>query len=224
MSEPAGQPATDHELSEDYKQAGFNHKLGMGSAPAVVVVDMCRAYFDPDSPLYAGVPEVVDACVALVDAARAAGRPVLLTRVEYEPGGADGGIFYRKVGALSVFDRGGRYGDWLAELDPADGDVVITKQYASGFFGTSLAATLMSQGIDTVLICGVSTSGCVRATALDACQSGFVPIVVRDACGDRDPGVHNANLFDLDAKYADVESLGDVLAQLAVHIQAADAG
>ena len=82
----------------------------------------------------------------------------------------------------------------------------------------------MSQGIDTVLICGVSTSGCVRATALDACQSGFVPIVVRDACGDRDPGVHNANLFDLDAKYADVESLGDVLAQLAVHIQAADAG
>jgi len=92
MSDSAGDPTTDDELSQDYKQAGFNNKLGMGSAPAVVVVDMCRAYFDPDSPLFAGVPEVVDACVSLVDAARAAGRPVLWARVEYEPGGAIGEV------------------------------------------------------------------------------------------------------------------------------------
>ena len=87
----------------------------------------------------------------------------------------------------------------------------MVKQYASGFFGTSLASTLTSLGTDTLIITGVSTSGCVRATALDACQHGFVPIVVRDACGDRDQRVHEANLFDLDAKYADVVSEQEVL-------------
>lgn len=235
MSEPEAQPppgdsaanaadaAGDSALSQDYRQAGFNKRLGMGTSPAVVVVDMCRAYFDPESPLHAGVPEVVGACVSLVEAARHANRPVLWTKVEYEPGGADGGVFYRKVGALAVFDRGGPLGDWLPELTPEPGDVVITKQYASGFFGTSLAATLASRGVDTVVVCGVSTSGCVRATALDACQSGFVPIVVREACGDRDPSVHDANLFDLDAKYADVEDLATVLTQLE-GLEASDIG
>ena len=203
-----------NDLAENYRGAGFNQRLGMGDRPALVVVDMCRAYFDPDSPLHAGVPEVAEACVQLVAAARTADLPVLWTRVEYEPGGADGGIFYRKVGALAAFDRGNPLADWLPELTPDEGDVVITKQYASAFFGTSLAATLTSRGVDTVLVAGVSTSGCVRATALDACQFGFVPIVVADACGDRDRGVHDANLFDLDAKYADVEPLETVLGSL----------
>lgn len=203
-----------NDVADDYKAAGFNRRLGIGERPALVVIDMCRAYFDPDSPLFAGVPEVAEACVSLVAGARQADVPIIWTRVEYEPGGSDGGIFYRKVGALSVFDRGGELGEWLPELSPEPGDVIITKQYASGFFGTSLAATLTSTRIDTALICGVSTSGCVRATALDACQHGFVPVVVSDACGDRDPNVHNANLFDLDAKYADVEPLATVLQHL----------
>lgn len=209
MNEPIGE-----KLRDDYLQAGFNRRLGFGEKPAVLVVDMCQAYFDPEAPLYAGVPEVADACVALVAKARERNVPVLWTRVEYVPGGADGGIFYRKVGALGTFDRGNPYGDWLAALQPADDEVVITKQYASSFFGTSLAATLTSWGIDTLVVAGVSTSGCVRASALDACQYGFIPIVVREACGDRDPAVHDANLFDLDAKYADVESLETVLAML----------
>lgn len=204
------------ELADNYRGAGFNQRLGFGQRPAVVVVDMCRAYFEEDSPLYAGVPDVADACVELVAGARAVDVPVLWTRVEFEPGGADGGVFYRKVGALAVFDRGQPLGGWLDSLTPEPGDVVITKQYASGFFGTSLAATLTSGGIDTVVIAGVSTSGCVRATALDACQYGFVPIVVAEACGDRDPGVHQANLFDLDNKYADVEPLDEVLRSLGV--------
>lgn len=214
MPEREGADPQSPGLAESYREAGFNNRLGMGKSCALIVVDMCRAYFDPESPLHAGVPEVADACVGLVAAARAAGVPVMWTRVEYEPGGADGGIFYRKVGALAVFDRGGPLGAWLPELAPLPGDVVITKQYASAFFGTSLAATLTSRGVDTTLICGVSTSGCVRASALDACQSGFVPIVVSDACGDRDPSVHAANLFDLDAKYADVVPLASVLASL----------
>lgn len=203
------------DVAGDYRAAGFNRRLGIGQSPALVVVDMCRAYFDTASPLCAGVPDVVDACRALVEAARETGIPVIWTRVEFEPGGADGGVFFRKVGALESFVRGNPLGDWLPDLSPVDGDVVVTKQYASGFFGTSLADELRSRDADTTIICGVSTSGCVRATATDACQHGFVPIVVEQACGDRDPDIHRSNLFDLDAKYADVESLPRVLDTLA---------
>ena len=148
-------------------------------------------------------------------AAREAGVPVLHTRVEFQPGGADGGIFFRKVAALECFVRGNPLAAFGEGLEPAEGEVVVTKQYASAFFGTSLAPTLTAMGIDTLMIAGVSTSGCVRATAVDACQNGFIPIVIRDACGDRDPSVHDANLFDLDAKYADVVSEQEALNHLA---------
>ena len=206
---------TGEGLAEDYRQAGFSNRLGFGEHPALVVVDFCRAYLDPDSPLYAGVEDARESCLRLVAAARRTPIPVLHTRVEFQPGGADGGVFFRKVGALECFVRGNPLGDYGDGLEPAEGEVVVAKQYASGFFGTSLASTLTSLGIDTLIITGVSTSGCVRATALDACQHGFVPIVVRDACGDRDQRVHEANLFDLDAKYADVVSEQEVLDYLA---------
>ncbi len=137
-------------------------------------------------------------------AARLVGAPVLFTRVEYQPGGADGGQFFRKVPALACFVRGNPLGDFLDDPAPVAGEVVVTKQYASAFFGTSLASTLVAMGVDTVLICGLSTSGCVRASALDALQHGFVPVVVSDACGDRHPDPHRANLFDLAQKYATV--------------------
>ncbi len=205
--------ASPDSASTDYKRAGFNQRLGMGDAPAVVMVDMCKAYFEPDSPLFTDRPEVVDACKTLVAAARASDIPVLWTRVELEPGGANGGVFRRKAPVLHVFETGnGPFGDWVDGLAPEDDDVVITKQYASGFFNTSLAEDLRALEVDTTIIGGVSTSGCVRATALDACQSGFAPIVVAEACGDRNQAVHDANLFDLDNKYADVESLETVLA------------
>ena len=202
---------TGSELADDYRQAGFNNRLGFGSRPALVVIDFCRAYLDPESPLYAGVEEARASCERVLAAARAAGIPVLHTRVEFQPGGADGGMFFRKVRALECFVRGNPLGAYGDGLTPVDDEVVVVKQYASGFFGTSLASTLTSMGIDTLIHTGVSTSGCVRATALDACQHGFVPIVVRDACGDRDPRIHEANLFDLDAKYADVVSEQEVL-------------
>ncbi len=194
----------DDDLASDYRTAGFGGTLGWGERPAVVVVDVCRAYVEPTSPLYAGVEEQAASAARLVDAARAAGRPVVFTRVEYEPGGADGGLFFRKVPALASFVRGNPLADFLDAPRPVDGDVVVTKQYASAFFGTSLASTLTAMAVDTAVICGFSTSGCVRATALDALQHGFVPVVVADACGDRAPGPHDANLFDLSAKYAEV--------------------
>jgi nicotinamidase-related amidase len=105
-------------------------------------------------------------------------------------------------------------GAFAEGLEPLPDEPVITKQYASAFFGTSLASTLTAMGIDTVLIAGLSTSGCVRASTVDAVQHGFIPVVVRDAVGDRDPGPHEANLFDLQAKYAEVKSLAEVTAYL----------
>jgi nicotinamidase-related amidase len=124
--------------------------------------------------------------------------------VEYAAGGADGGVFFRKVGALANLVGGSPEGRFMPQVAPRAGETVVVKQYASGFFGTSLASTLTALGVDTTVIAGVSTSGCVRATAVDACQHGFVPLVVRDAVADRDPGPHEANLFDLQAKYAEV--------------------
>ena len=191
------------DLAGNYAGA-FDGSLPFGKSPALVIVDMVRAYFDPQSPLFLGGEDVLASNKRLLAAARAASVPVVFTNVEYVPGGADGGVFYRKVPALSVFQQGSPLGHFLPDLAPQAGEVVITKRYASAFFATHLASTLTALGVDTVLITGVSTSGCVRATALDACQSGFLPFVVRQACGDRHPAPHEANLFDLQAKYAEV--------------------
>jgi len=207
---------SDLDLAADYRAAGFGNELGFGQRPALVIIDFVEAYLDPSSPLYAGVEAARAAAITLLGAARAARSPVLHTRVEYQTGGADGGIFFRKIKALTCFERGlhPAWAAFTAGLEPIEGETIVTKQYASAFFGTSLASTLTARGVDTLLIAGLSTSGCVRATALDACQSGFIPVVVRDAVGDRDPRVHEANLFDLAAKYADVVGLEAVLGYL----------
>ena len=201
------------DLSANYAGA-FDGHLPFGQRPALLIVDFVVAYLDPASPLYAGVEDALASNERLLAAARRAGIPVLFTNVVYTPGGADGGVFYRKVPALRLFDRGSPWGAFPASLQPQDGELVISKQYASSFFGTHLAATLTAKSVDTLLITGLSTSGCVRATALDACQHGFLPFVVREACGDRHPGPHEANLFDLQAKYAEVISETQAIAHL----------
>jgi nicotinamidase-related amidase len=141
--------------------------------------------------------------------------PVIHTRVVYGPGGVDGGVFVRKVTALSNLVGEGPMSQLMPEVAPLPDELVIVKQYASAFFGTSLASTLRAQGVDTVVVVGVSTSGCVRATAVDAIQHGFIPLVVRDAVGDRDDGPHQANLYDLQAKYAEVIDETTALSYLA---------
>ena len=206
--------AAPDDLQGDDEAAGFRGRLGFGRRAAVLVVDIVRAYLEPGSPLYAGVEDAVASAARVVDAARASAVPVVFTRVEFAPGGADGGVFYRKVPALRVLDAGSPLADFPPAPRPRADEVVVTKQYASAFFGTSLASTLTAMGVDTVVIVGLSTSGCVRASAVDELQHGFVPVVVRDAVGDRDPRPHEANLFDLDAKYADVVSEADVVAHL----------
>lgn len=196
-------------LSDNYAAGGFGKSLTPGARPALLVVDFVQAYLSPGSPLYAGVESARDACRQLLLAARRARVPVIHTNVRYQRGGRDGGVFFRKVPALRCFEAGAhpQLAAFAQGLEPADGETVVTKQYASAFFGTSLASELVALGVDTILLAGVTTSGCIRATAVDACQHGFVTLVVRDAVGDRHEEPHLANLFDLQAKYAEVVSL-----------------
>ena len=205
---------TADDLDTDYATAGFGGTLIPGTSPALILIDFARAYFDKGCGLYAGVEAERAVAARLAEAARAAGVPVVFTRVEYTSP-EDGGQFYRKVPALAAFDTGNPMGDFTPELPPQDGDIVLTKQYPSAFFGTDLAAQLHALGVDTLLITGLSTSGCVRATVLDALCHGFVPLVVEDACGDRDRRVHDANIFDLKSKYAEIVSSGAATAYLA---------
>jgi nicotinamidase-related amidase len=201
------------DLTADYAEAGFGGALGYGQRPALVVIDMAMAYFEPSSPLYAGVESVLEALIPLAAAARAAAIPVIFTRVEYAHP-LDGGLFRRKIAALSCFEAGNPLGDFHPRLQPQPGDIVLTKQYPSAFFGTALAATLSAHRVDSLLISGLSTSGCVRATAVDSLCHGFIPLVVEDAVGDRSAEVHAANLFDLAAKTADLVPSADVIRRL----------
>jgi nicotinamidase-related amidase len=207
----------DAALQENYAKGGFGHSLMLGRKPALLVIDFVEAYLSVDSPLYAGVDSAREAAARLLQGCRAAGLPIIHTNVEYEPGGRNGGIFFRKVPALRCFERG-VHPEWCAfgrGLAPLAGETVITKQYASAFFATSLASLLTSIQVDTVLMAGVSTSGCVRASAVDCCQHGFIPVVVREAVGDRAAAPHDANLFDLQAKYAEVIAMDAALDYIA---------
>ncbi len=197
--------ASGQALGESYEAAGFAGRLGWGTSPALVVVDAVLAYADPTSPMYLDTSAAAVGVMAeLIGAARAGGRAVVYTALAYRNDLADAGLFAVKVPALAAFVAGGPLGRWPDAIAPGADDWVVTKQYASGFFGTSLASGLTARGVDTVVVCGFSTSGCVRATALDALQSGFRPMVVSDGVADRDSFPHSANLFDLEAKYADV--------------------
>ena len=201
------------DLAANYVGA-FDGRLSFGERPALLIIDFVMAYLDKESPLYANVEDALASNERLLAATRAAAIPVIFTNVVYEKDGADGGLFYRKIPSLRVFVKGSPLGAFPPSLQPLESERVISKQFASAFFGTSLAEILSAAGIDTLLITGLSTSGCVRATALDALQSGFAPFVVRDACGDRHPAPHEANLFDLQAKYAEVISEHEAIAFL----------
>jgi maleamate amidohydrolase len=199
-------------LDEDYGRAGFDGRLAFGKRPALLIVDVVMAYLDPASSLYGGFEPALAACEVLVEAAREAGLRVVFTNVVYQAGGLDGGLFFRKVPALKAFLRGSPLGEFPPSLQPREGELVVSKQYPSAFFGTALASTLHAAGIDTLFIGGFSTSGCVRASALDALQYGFAPFVVRDACGERDARPQEANLFDIQAKIGEVISQAEAVA------------
>lgn len=203
----------NEDLAANYRGT-YEGSLGFGDAPALILVDFVEAYFDESSPLYAGVDDALASALRIREAARAADIPVVYTNVVYTEGGADGGVFFRKVPVLEAFVAGNPLGAWPAGLEPAENELVVSKQYPSAFFGTQLAETLRAEGIDTLIITGLTTSGCIRATCVDAMSHGFVPIVVADACGDRHESPHRANLFDMNAKYADVVDETTVIEEL----------
>ena len=194
--------------------ADYRGHLDFGARPALLVVDAVKGYIDPAAPIYAGVEAVIPVIGALLEAARGGGVPVIYTVVSYRPDGADGGLFWKKLPALRAFVEGSPFAAIPAAIAPQPDELVIAKRYASAFFATPLASDLAARHIDTLLICGFSTSGCVRATALDALQHGYAPFVVKDACGDRHPAPHEANLFDLQAKYAEVIDAAEAIARL----------
>ena len=204
------------DLSANYKKA-YDNRLGFGRRPALILVDFVQAYFDHDCALYAGVEDALASALRVREVARAAGITVIYTNVTYREDGADGGVFFRKAPVLKNFIVGSPMGDWPLDLKPADGEFVISKQYPSAFFGTSLASTLHVMGIDTLIITGVTTSGCIRATCVDTMSHGFIPIVVADACGDRHESPHVANLFDMNAKYADVVNEAEAIDYLKLY-------
>lgn len=196
-------------LDKNYSKA-YGHSLTPGDKPALILVDLVQAYFEPDCELYADVDEALQSALRILDIARERNILVIYTNVVYQADGLDGGRFYEKALPLRHFCKGSPMGNFAAGIEPRDDELVVSKQYPSAFFGTSLASTLRAKGIDTLIITGLTTSGCIRASCVDALSNGFIPIVVADACGDRHEAPHKANLFDMQAKYAEVWSEADV--------------
>ena len=183
---------------------------GIGSSPALVVVDMCRGFIDPSSPLGFECEEVIKANIKLVQKFRAQKLPVIFTTTIYRDI-SEASVFRSKIPALNILEPESDAVSFIDELAPSLDEMIIEKKFASAFFDTNLAAYLQNLNIDSVIISGVTTSGCVRATALDAMQNNFLTIVAEDCVGDRDQDAHHANLFDLKAKYADVLRLNNIL-------------
>lgn len=197
---------------EDYLSAGFAGSLGFGRKPALIVVDMVMAYFDRSSPLYAGVEAVAESNLRLLTVAYRKRIPVIFTRQFFEESTSDG-VYVRKVPALKLM----RPDSPLTAIEPSlptDQAAVIIKHFPSAFHRTDLAARLESLGVDTLIITGLTTSGCVRATAMDTLLHNLSGIVVREAVGDRDQRQHEANLFDINAKLGDVRSEAEVIGWL----------
>ncbi|MFI7121254.1 isochorismatase family protein [Amycolatopsis sp. NPDC049868] len=207
----------DESLDSVYDRAGFGASVPRGSRPALVVVDLTRGFTETGFPSGADLTAEVTATAALVAEARRQNVPVIYTAISYTPAEADGDAvaWLRKAPGMRALREGSEAVALDPRLEQREGDHLILKKGASAFHGTSLAALLTSLGTDTVVVCGATTSGCVRATAVDAVQSGFDTLVVREACGDRAQGPHDAALFDLQAKYADVVGLDEGLAYLA---------
>jgi len=191
---------------------GFHGRAGLGARPALVVVDVNRGFTDPTSPLVCDLDDVVAAIARLLDGFRSAELPVAFTTVAYDEAGkraAD--VFITKVPALLTLESDSAWVEIDPRVAPTDYEPVFTKLWASAFFGTAFGSWLATAGCDSLVVTGASTSGCIRATAVDALQHGYRAVVPREAVGDRNPAAHEANLYDIDTKYGDVVSVDDVL-------------
>jgi maleamate amidohydrolase len=205
---------SDERTREIYDAARIGGTLGLRSRPGVLVVDFSRGFTDPSCALGSDLTAAVEATRRLLDAARAAGLPVLFTTIGYDDSLSDAGIWPLKIPGLAELKVSGPWVEIDPRLAPRDDEPVVLKKGASAFFGTNLGALLAARGIDSVILCGATTSGCIRATAVDLLQNCYPTVLPRECVGDRAEAPHDANLFDIEAKYADVVSLDEVLAAL----------
>ena len=205
---------SDEQARQVYARAGLGGSVTLGSSPGVLVVDFSCGFTDPDCSLGGDMTAEVEATGGMLSVARDRGFPIIFTTIGFEKGGADGALWLRKVPTLSELEVGGRWVDIDPRLNRREDEVVVLKKGASAFFGTNLASVLITQGIDTVILCGATTSGCIRATAIDLLQYGFPTVVPRECVADRAQAPHEANLFDMQAKYAEVMGVEDTIEYL----------
>ena len=202
-------------MDKFFEDRGFGLRIGYGDRPALIVIDLVRGFTDPEKPLGADLSAQLTVTRRLLEAARRAEVPVYFTTVSYEERDLrDAGIWARKMAGLMTLRAGQPEVEVDLSLGRLPDEPVISKKYASSFFGTDLLTRLNSTRVDTLLLAGCTTSGCVRATAVDAVQNGLRPMVVGEAVGDRSRAAHEQSLFDLQAKYADVVSADEVLEYL----------
>jgi maleamate amidohydrolase len=198
--------------AEFFQQRGFGLKIGFGERPALIVIDILNAFTDPNQMLGANLDPQIEAIKPLLAIAHERKFPVIFSTVMYEDADfKDAGIWALKQKGVITLKAGTDGVKVDPRLDCRPSDTVLVKKYASCFFGTDLVPRLLAHRIDTLIVTGCTTSGCVRATAVDACQTGFRPMVVQEAVGDRSVAAHEQSLFDLNAKYADVVSLDETL-------------
>ena len=197
-----------------YERARLGQSVTPGSRPAVLVVDFSRGFTDPESTMGSDLTGEVEATTRLLAVARAKGIPVIFTTIGFESNLKDGSLWLQKAPGLAELQIGGKWVDIDPRLERAEDEVVILKKGASAFFGTNLPSVLVSQGVDTIVLCGATTSGCIRATAVDLLQYGYPTLVPRECVGDRARAPHEANLIDIQAKYADVVPIEEALSYL----------
>ena len=218
----AGFDASSQDLSERwgdetralYASRGIGSRTGFGKHPALIVIDMAIAFCDPAYKVGSDQTAGIEAIAGLLEVTRAQRVPTFFFTTAYHPDGRDAGVFGEKVPALLELQLGDRGVEIEPRIAPIDGEMLITKKYASCFFQTNLMSLLVYEGVDTVILTGCSTSGCVRAAAIDAVSNGFRVVVPQECVSDRADGPHFANLFDINAKYGDVLPLADVIGAL----------
>jgi len=202
------------ETREIYERARLGQSVTLGVRPAVLVVDFSRGFTDPESTMGSDLTWEVEATSRLLGAARERQIPVIFTTIGFEPNLKDGALWLEKAPGLGELIIGGKWVEIDPRLERREEETVILKKGASAFFGTNLPSILVSQGVDTIVLCGATTSGCIRATAIDLLQYGYPTLVPRECVGDRAQEPHEANLVDIQAKYADVVSVEDALSYL----------
>jgi maleamate amidohydrolase len=196
-----------------YAAEHIGGRLTLGSRPVVIVVDLQRGFTEAGGPVGADLTGCVVATRRLLDVARAQGVPAVFTRIVYDDP-AEAGVWRQKMPGLAGLLAGGPWAELDARLGHRDEEPIVAKRGASALWGTDVAGMLAALGADTVLLAGATTSGCVRATAVDLMQANFPVVIPRECVGDRAQAPHEANLFDLDAKYADVIALDEAIALL----------